>query len=71
MHFETELDVPVTVHFDYQPAERMTRDYPGCEASVEINEVLYKGHEVEISKEDEEWLKDAAMEVLEEGNYEN
>lgn len=27
------------VDFDYQPPERQTRDYPGCEANIDINEI--------------------------------
>jgi len=31
------------VEFDYQPAERTTRDDPGCPASVEITAVTWRG----------------------------
>ena len=32
-------EIEVEVSFDYQPAEAMTWDYPGCNESVEIYEV--------------------------------
>jgi len=35
-------EVPSTVYFDYQPPEKATPDYPGCEASVTINRVVVK-----------------------------
>lgn len=44
------------VDFDYQPAERMTRDYPGCSESVEINEVM---------DSDGDMVKEYAFELLE------
>ena len=34
-------DIEVVVDFDFIPAERMTRHYPGCDAHVEINEITY------------------------------
>ena len=30
-------------HFDYQPKEQQTRDYPGCPESITLNRVMYKG----------------------------
>lgn len=33
-------EVELTVAYDYQPYEPMTRDYPGCEASVEVGQVF-------------------------------
>lgn len=52
MSFETTLDFgaigeqTVDVEFDYQPAERMTRDDPGCEAEVTITSVKWRGLEL-------------------------
>ena len=49
MSFDTKIDLgeigeqTVTVKFDYQPAERTTRDDPGCDASVEITAVIWHG----------------------------
>ena len=39
--YETEIlvdgrDVPVVVEYDYQPSERATWTYPGCDAEVTI-----------------------------------
>ena len=31
------------VHYDYQPEEKQTRDYPGCHEEVEINEIFFNG----------------------------
>jgi hypothetical protein len=33
-------EVAVEVEYDYQPAERATSTYPGCDESVVINEVI-------------------------------
>ncbi len=38
-HIGNEL--AVLVHYDYQPIELKTRNYPGCEDSATINEVLH------------------------------
>ncbi len=39
---ETDGDI----YFNVQPAEPMTRDYPGCPAAVE--DVIFVAHDVEI-----------------------
>ena len=36
----------VTVEFDYSPAERQTRDDPGCSAEVEITAVTWRGMDI-------------------------
>ena len=33
------LEVEFEVDFDYQPFERATLEYPGCDEGIEINEV--------------------------------
>jgi hypothetical protein len=33
----------LVIEFDYQPGEEMTRDYPGCEADVEITAIYANG----------------------------
>ena len=38
-------DIPVVIHYDYQPKEKATNDYPGCEESVYINAVYLQGFE--------------------------
>ena len=30
---------PIKVYFDYQPVEKQTRDDPGCDSDVTINDV--------------------------------
>lgn len=36
----------LVIQFDYHPAERMTRDDPGCDADVEITGVYANGMEI-------------------------
>lgn len=43
---ETEREFPVKVHFVYQKAEPMTRLYPGCDASIEIEAIEICGVEI-------------------------
>lgn len=38
--------VDVEVEFDFQPEERMTRDYPGCPAYIEIISVIRGGVDI-------------------------
>jgi hypothetical protein len=51
--------IEVTVGFDYQPYEPMTRDYPGCPAQVSVFEVM--DGKVDITS----MLTDAEMSNLE------
>jgi hypothetical protein len=52
MSFDTTIDLgeigeqTVTVKFDYQPAERTTRDDPGCPAEVSITSVKFRGIDI-------------------------
>ena len=52
MSFDTTIDLgeigeqTVTVKFDYQPAERTTRDDPGCPEEVSITSVQFRGIEI-------------------------
>lgn len=43
------------IQFDYQPAERMTRNEPGCDADCDVVAVTANG--VDIL----EWISDAAL----------
>ena len=36
---EVYIEIPVTVYFLHNPKERQTLTYPGCEESVEIEEI--------------------------------
>jgi hypothetical protein len=57
-----EAEVEIEVDFDFQPAEKMTHDYPGCDASVEINSVqTVDGKEIELSEEAEELMEEQIM----------
>ncbi len=40
------IELDVDIEFDYQPEEPQTRDYPGCEADVDITSVTFKGVEL-------------------------
>lgn len=43
------LEVNITLHFDFIKAERMTQDYPGHPAKIDINAISIEG--VEVSEE--------------------
>jgi hypothetical protein len=36
-------EVDCIVEYDYQPAERMTAFYPGCDEKIEITDVILDG----------------------------
>ena len=45
-HIENgEIEIPITVCFDYQPYEQMTQFYPGCDESVDVSFVHVTGDE--------------------------
>ena len=75
--FETTIDngydeVEVEVDFDYQPYEAMTRHYPGCSESIDINEVRVVDTQAEICllKPHDDLLAEQVMEwVHEEQEY--
>jgi hypothetical protein len=58
-------------YFDYQPPERMTRDYPGCDEQADIYSVTSYGIEV-MHGIDEDDLRDLELRCLEQvhGTYE-
>lgn len=68
-------DAQVLCTFDYSPAERMTLEYPGCDASVCITSVAINGHEVDSSVFDKRvialWEANCLREVEEEAESEN
>lgn len=39
MKFKTYIEVEVEVEYDHQPFEPATGDYPGCQASIDIDYV--------------------------------
>jgi len=41
-------EVDIEVHYDYQPAERATRYYPGCDEMVCINRIFRSDNRAEI-----------------------
>ncbi len=88
MTFTSTLDLgeigeqDVTVEFDYQPAERQTRDDPGCSAEVEITSIIWSGIELkpfvckdlidQLEQEAFDWMdgeRDSALADLAERMY--
>jgi len=67
IELENGDELEIEVDFDATPAERMTHDYPGCDAEVEINQVVVitTGKEIELSIEDEELLEEEILGWLE------
>lgn len=52
---ETDHEQEVVVHFDYDPPEKATYDYPGAHAQIHINKVVRSGGgEVDLSHVDVE-----------------
>ena len=65
IELENGDEIEIEVDFDASPAERMTHDYPGCDASVEINYVeVAGGKTIELSKEDEELMEEEILDWL-------
>ena len=64
-------ELEIEVDFDFEPAERMTRDYPGCDAQVIINEVTGAGKEICLTKDEEERMIEEIMDYIESANEEN
>ena len=67
--FETHIEIPVTVHYEFQLAERQTRHYPGCPAAVCINTIEYEGKELpgKLQEDFEDQLEQECWDDLEEG----
>ena len=57
--FVTWIEIPVRVYFDYQPPEKAEKHYPGCPASIEINQI-----DIERDKPLEDWLMEKYSEDL-------
>ena len=70
------LEIEIEVDYDFCPAERMTRHYPGSPAQIEINTLLISGDELPIEifnsimadfqDEIEEWCWDDVRDRAEE-----
>lgn len=56
----------VDVRFDYFPAERATRDEPGCPASLEITALQINGEWVSTAFCDRTWLRRVEHDLLNE-----
>jgi len=56
-------DQEVTIKYDYQPEERQTRDDPGCTASIDVTEVIWRGVDV-LSDLPTDVVKELEIEIL-------
>ena len=71
-HIENvDTEFEIEVDYDYQPYEQMTRQYPGCSESVEINEVrIVNGSEICLMKNEEGLIEEQILEhIAEESDY--
>ena len=66
-----DREIEIIVDFDFEPAEKMTHDYPECDAQVIINEIRTfdgsyhkNGSEVHLTKEQEERLREEIMDWI-------
>jgi len=66
-----EDELEIEVDFDFEPAERMTHDYPGSVAQVTINEVTAGGKEICLTKDEEERLIEEIFDYIKSANEEN
>ena len=65
IELENGDEFKIAIDFDATPAERMTHDYPGCDAEVEINYIVTSdGKEIELSKEDTELMEEEILDWL-------
>ena len=64
--FETYIEIPVTIYYDFQPPERQTRHYPGCPAAVCVTDIVVPGDYVSyILKNYEDSLEQECWDDLE------
>ena len=66
IHIENiDEEIEIEIDFDYQPEEQMTRHYPGCSASADINEVLRvdNGSELCLLPKAEELIEETLLEI--------
>ncbi len=46
MNLSTYIELEIEVDYDYQPSEKATNTYPGCNSSVELNAVVVRGIDI-------------------------
>jgi len=54
----------IHIHYDYQPYERATREYPGCEEGIDITQFMWDGVDY-LNKLPPDVLEDIASDILE------
>jgi len=57
-----DVEIAVTVHYDYSPAERMTWNHPGCSDSVDVYQIDTRGQDVVITDDERERIAEIALE---------
>lgn len=62
--FETWVEIPITVHYDFQPPERETRDEPGFPAAVCVSEI-------DLPEKIEDYIMSNYMDSLEQECWED
>jgi len=61
--FISWVEIPVYVDYEYQPYERQTYEYPGCEEGVSLNDIeIDKDIKDTIMKENENRFHEEALE---------
>lgn len=50
--YETEIEIPIRIHYTAYPEEQRTWTYPGCQAHIEIEDIEYDvDKEIERTKD--------------------
>lgn len=57
-------EVECEVECDYQPAERQTREYPGCAEGCCLTSVAHEGRELAVSATEQRRLEREALDVV-------
>jgi hypothetical protein len=65
---DTEVEIDVELEFDYQPPEKMTHNYPGCEEELILTGVNAFFGEVDINTiSNVSELENEALNILQKG----
>ena len=67
-----EEEIEVEVDFDFSPAEKMTHDYPGYDAQLDINyvETVEGRVEIELSPDEQNRIEEEIMDWIDNYNDE-
>lgn len=64
INFKHSDEFEFEVNADLSPAEKQTRDYPGCDASAEINSIYFRGHGLPLNLFTKQEIKCMEREAL-------